>query len=164
MTSAVLSPSPAVPAADPGAPARRHVVLTGSVALLWNLLGTAVAVVAGWPAQLGGAGDPDRVAAEFLTRGTALSAPLGPLLVLALAVLLASRRGRAGGVGTGLLVLLGVAFVVGGLGEALAPDSADVPRAVLVTSGAVAVGLALAVWTAAAGRVVAVRRARRATP
>ena len=131
----------------------RPVVLAGSAALVWNVLGTAVAVVAGWPGQLGGAGDPDRVAAEFLSRGTALSAPLALVLVLALAVGLAARRGRAGAVGTVLLVLLGAAFVVGGLGEALAPDSQDVPRAALVTSGAVAVALALAVWMTAAARL-----------
>ena len=39
------------------------------------LAATLVAVVAGWPAQFGGAGNPDSVAAEFLTRGTALSPP-----------------------------------------------------------------------------------------
>ncbi len=56
-------------------------------------------------------------------------------------------------VGCAGLVLLSVVFVVGGLGEALAPSTPDVPRAVLVTSGSVSVALAVAVLSAVVGRL-----------
>lgn len=117
--------------------ARLLVTLAG-VLLAWMVIGTIVAIAAGWPAQFGGVGDAENVAAEALTRGTALSAPAPPMVVFAIALWLATRRRVAGTVGTVLLMLLSLAFVVGGLGEAFAPSTPDVPRAVLVLSGVVA--------------------------
>lgn len=62
--------------------------------VIW--IGAIVAIAAGWPAQFGGGGDAGDVAGEALTRGTALSPPLGPVVVLADAPVLAVRRGAVG--------------------------------------------------------------------
>lgn len=121
----------------------RRVALAGVVLLL---LGTLVAVLAGWPAQFGGSGDPDAVASEFLSRGTALSPPLVPLALFALAGLLAARPGRLGAGARAVLLVLSVVFVIGGVGEAAAAGSSpDVPDVALLGSGAVAIALGLAV-------------------
>ena len=112
---------------------RRPAVLAALALLVLRVVGTAVAVSANWPAQFGGVGND--AGAEWITRGTALSAPLAPLVVLAVAALLASLRGWAGRVGAALVVLLGLLFMVGALGEAFAPATDDVSKAVLVASG-----------------------------
>ena len=141
MTRATTSTTP-----RPGtAPAGRLLVrlcLLGTVLLL---AATLLAIVAGWPAQFGGAGDPDAVAAEFLIRGTALSPPAVPLALFAGAALLSRRRGAAGVAATAVVMLLGIVFVVGGLGEATAPATADVPALALTASGGAAALLGVAV-------------------
>lgn len=128
----------------------RRVGLAGTALLA---VSTVVAVLAGWPGQLGGPGDAQAVAAESLSRGTALSPPVPLIVAFALASWAATRRGVAGVVGGAGLGLLSVVFVVGGLGEALAPSTPDVPRAVLVTSGSVSVVLAVVVLSAVVGRL-----------
>jgi hypothetical protein len=130
------------------------------VATALLLLATALAVVAGWPAQFGGPGDRDAVAAESLTRGTALSPPAVPLLVFALAGWAAARPGRAGTAARVLLVPVALAFVVGGLGEARAAQTPDVPQAALLVSGASAVVLGVLVLVLAWAALLADRRTR----
>jgi hypothetical protein len=121
--------------------------------LVLMLVGTVVAVIQGWPAQFGGGGNPDDVGGEALTRGTALSPPLAPMVAFAVALVLSVRGGIVGVVGTVLLILVSLLFVVGGLGEAFAPSTADVPRGVLALSGLLAVMLGPAVIVAAIGRL-----------
>jgi len=121
-------------------PARRRLISASSGVLALQLVLTAVAVAANWPAQFGGEGVD--ASAEFLTRGTAISAPLLPLFVLALSIaaLLADRAvALAGTLGVGVVAGL---TVVGSLGEAVAAPTAEVGRAVLLASGAI--GLLLA--------------------
>ena len=60
-------------------------------------------------------------AAEFASRGTAISPPPLPLAVLAVAAGLALRRGAAATVAGALAVVIGVLFAIGSLGEATAP-------------------------------------------
>ena len=117
------------------------------------LVGAAVAIAAQWPAQFGGSGDPDDVAAEALTRGTALSPPLAPVIVFVVALVMSLRAGLLGKVGTVLLMLVTVVFIIGGLGEAFAPPTADVPRPVLVLSGLVGVVLRGLILVAATQRL-----------
>ena len=143
MTRATTSTTPR-PGTAP-APAGRLLVQVCLLSTVLLLVATMLAIVAGWPAQFGGPGDPDDVAAEFLTRGTALSPPALPLALFAGAALLARRRGAAGVVATVVLMLLGVVFVVGGLGEAAAPATADVPALALTASGGAAALLGVAV-------------------
>lgn len=51
------------------------------VLAVWSV-GAVVSIVAGWPAQFGGSGDPNNVAGEFVARGTATAPPLVPIMVL----------------------------------------------------------------------------------
>ena len=48
---------------------------------VWSV-GAVVSMVAGWPTQFGGSGDPNNVAGEFVARGTATAPPLVPIMVL----------------------------------------------------------------------------------
>jgi hypothetical protein len=112
------------------------VLTAGLVVLAEQLVSLPVALAANWPAQFGDAGTD--AGAEWVSRGTALTAPVLPLAVLALALLLAWRGGtvlrRAGVVLAGLC---GLVLVVGSLGEAAAPATAEAGKAVLVASGIV---------------------------
>jgi hypothetical protein len=128
-------------------------VLVSVTLLVLMLVGTVVAVIQGWPAQFGGGGNRDDVGGEALTRGTALSPPLAPVVAFVVALVLSVRGGIVGVVGTVLLILVSLLFVVGGLGEAFAPPTADVPRGVLALSGLLAVMLGTAVIVAAIGRL-----------
>ncbi len=103
------------------------------VLAVWSV-GAVVSIVAGWPDQFGGSGDPNNVAGEFVARGTATAPPLVPIMVLLLVfILLALSRRWWGTLGVVGLCLLAVFTFIGSLGEAGAPYTPDVPRAVLVT-------------------------------
>ena len=119
---------------------RRLVSFAVLIFVVW-VVGTVVSVVAGWPAQFGGPGNPNNVAGEFLSRGTALSPPLSVMVALVVFVLLARSRRWWGTLGVVGLCLLAVATFVGAMGEAFAPATPDVPRAVLVLSGVLGVVL-----------------------
>ena len=128
------------------------------VAAVGYLLGAAaLAMVLRWPGQFAGPGAGERIVAEALTRGTALSPPLPLVLVLAGALWLATRRHAGYGLGCTLLVLLSMAFIICGLGEAMVPVTQDVPRAALVLSGAVSTVLVGAVVVTAVQRFLAGR-------
>jgi hypothetical protein len=111
--------------------------------VVFHIVTTALCVAMRWPAQFGGAGDPDNVAAEMWLRGTAIGAPGVLTIVLALATLAASRPGLVGGVGTVVIALVSLLIIVGGSGEAFGAPSPDVPAAVLILSGVVNVLLSL---------------------
>lgn len=101
-------------------------------------LAAIVSIVLVWPAQFGGRGDPSQVATEFVARGSTTAPPLLPFIVLGVAGWAARFTGRWGLLAAGALAILGVLFVVGGLGEILAPEPATAPRPVLVVGGLVA--------------------------
>ena len=125
--------------------------------LVLNTVATVVAVVVNWPAQFGGVGT--NAADEFLTRGTAISAPLLPVVLLLLVLVLAGRGGVAGWVGVGAAFVCAVTVGIGGLGELMAEPTQDTPRPVLVGAGVV--WLCLAVLLAAtAARAAVGRRSR----
>lgn len=118
------------------------------VLIVVMVVGALISIAAGWPAQFGGKGDPDSVASEFLTRGTALAPPLIPLLLFALCTFGAQRDDRWAMIATVGAVLLAVVFVIGSLGEALASETPDVPRPALVVSGVLGALLSLTVIVA----------------
>ena len=120
--------------------ARRLVSVAGLLFVVWSL-GTVVCVAAGWPAQFGGPGNPNKVAREFLSRGTVLSPPLWVMVGLVVFALLVRSRRRWGTLGAVGLCLLAALTFVGSMGEALAPATPHVPRAVLVLSGVLGVVL-----------------------
>ena len=116
---------------------RRRFLFVCGLLLILMVVGAIVSIAAGWPAQFGGKGDPDEVASEFFSRGTALAPPFVPLLLFAIFVLLARRTDRWGTAAVIGTLLLSVVFIVGSLGEAFAEPTPDVPRAALVTIGVV---------------------------
>ena len=135
---------------------RPAVAVAAFVVLAQQLLATIVALVANLPSQFGEAGD-DAVG-EFVSRGTAISAPVLPLLLLAASAALALRQDRWGVFGTVGICALSALFVVGALGEAVAEPTPDISKTVLVTSGVV--GAALGVVLFSLG-VLELRRRRR---
>lgn len=113
--------------------------------LALTVVGTVVAIGAEWPAQFGGRGDPNDVPSEFLTRGTALSPPLAPMILFAVGTALLVRRDRWGVVGLVLTTLLSAVFVIGSVGEAASAPSPDVPTGILLAGGIVGGVLSLTV-------------------
>ena len=96
-----------------------------------------LSVVAGWPYQFGGHGNPHQVLADFATHGTALAPPLFlfvPLLLVAVGLQLSRIWRVAAAI---LLVPVAALMTVGAAGEALAAATPDVPRVVQIVGGAV---------------------------
>ncbi|GAA4463856.1 hypothetical protein [Phytohabitans houttuyneae] len=122
---------------------RRRFVQLNIAVIVFHVVTTVICVAARWPAQFGGAGDPDNVAGEMWLRGTAIGAPVVLTVALALATLAAARPGRIGTAGTIAIVILSLMIIVGGSGEAFGAPSPDVPTAVLIFSGVVNVVLSL---------------------
>lgn len=119
-------------------PTTRRLVSLGIFIVILSLIGFVLALVFQWPAQftLDEAADSTVTLGDFV-QGTVTSIPLAPTLVLVVATALAASRRWWGTVGAVLLALIGPVFVLGGLGEAFAESTPDVPRAVLVTAGTV---------------------------
>jgi hypothetical protein len=122
---------------------RRRLVELSIAVVVFHIVTTALCVVMRWPAQFGGAGDPGNVAGEMWLRGTAIGAPVTLTILLALATLAASRPGRVGVVGAGVIALVSLLIIIGGSGEAFGAPSPDVPTAVLILSGVVNVLLSV---------------------
>jgi hypothetical protein len=65
--------------------------------LILQFIGALISIAWKLPYEFGGTGDPDNVTQDFLTGGgTALSAPLVPLLIVAVFLILAARRDEWG--------------------------------------------------------------------
>jgi hypothetical protein len=122
---------------------RSRFVQLNVAVIAFHIATTVICVASRWPAQFGGAGDPDNVAGEMWLRGTAIGAPVVMTIVLALATLAAARPGRVGTAGTIVIVLVSLLIIVGGSGEAFGIPSPDVPTAVLLFSGVANVVLSL---------------------
>ena len=125
------------------------------VVLAEQLVATCVALAVNLPSQFGGVGED--ATGEFVSRGTAVSAPVLPLVLLAIASLLALRLDRWGVVGTIAICVLSAFFVIGSLGEATAEATPDVSGTVLVMFGLI--GAALGVTLLSLG-VLELRRRR----
>jgi uncharacterized membrane protein HdeD (DUF308 family) len=72
------------------------------------------------------------------------SIPLAPWIALVVFALLARSRRWWGTLAVVVLCLLGVLFIIGGLGEVFTPPTPYVPRAVLIAAGVVYVLLGVA--------------------
>lgn len=94
-----------------------------------------VSIWARWPHQFAGQGDRQRMIEDFVSSGTALAPPLPFLVLFVLASLVIRRRDRWATVACVVLIVLSLLMIVASLGEALAPPTPDVPRAVLLFSG-----------------------------
>jgi hypothetical protein len=129
--------------------------------LALSTLGAIIAVNQGLPAEFGGKGDADKVLGEFLTRGTAMSPPLAPLVILAILAAAATVRNVVGSVALAAIMVVAVLFAIGGIWEPNNPAGSDMPTAmhvVLKFSGVVAsVAVALLAGWDLIGRVRRVR-------
>jgi len=159
-----IMPPPAAHAVTPATPASANVRPHLLTCLIWLAAVSACTVIGlaeRWPAQFG---DPSKIATQWMTRGTAMSPPLFLLAAMAAAVvvMLAGSQARARALGACLAIVVGVAAVVGSLGEMLALATPAVPRvvqygAVLGVPGSLAVVVTGAVYL----RALAARTARR---
>ena len=104
------------------------------VVLVGNVLAASLAVAVNWPSQFGGVVGTD-AGQEWLSRGTAISAPLAPVVCFVLIAVLVRLGGWVGWLGIGLAFLTGVLVFVGGMGGLIAEPTVDVPRAVLIAAG-----------------------------
>lgn len=115
----------------------RRLVSVAVLIFVVSVVGAVLAVAFQWPTQFDGSGNPNVTAGEFVTGGTATSIPLFPWIALGVFAFLARSRRWWGNVAVVGLCLLGVVFIIGGYGEAFAPSTPYVPRAVLVGAGVV---------------------------
>lgn len=111
----------------------RRLRLFAGFVLVLNALAAVVAIVFNLPAQFDGVGTD--AGSEFLSRGTAISAPLLPVAFLLIVLVLGARRDRWAWLGVAAAYLAAISMAIGGVGEMLAEPTADTPRAVLVPSG-----------------------------
>jgi hypothetical protein len=99
----------------------RVIVSAVRLALLvvaFHVVGAVIAVLVNLSAQFTTGGPPkDEVGWDVVVTGSAVSAPLPPLVVLLLGAWLASRSGRARVVGLVLLLLTCVVMTIGWVGE-----------------------------------------------
>ena len=131
--------------------------LFAAALLVLNALATAIAVIFNLPAQFGGVGTD--AGDEFVTRGTAISAPLLPVVLLLIVVALAGRRDGSAWIGIAAAYATALTVGIGGLGEFLAEPTIHTPRAVLLGAGLawLAIAAVLAVLATGAARA---RRSR----
>ena len=127
-----------------------------------SVVGLVLALIFQWPAQLGGgSGNPRITAGELVANGTVTSLPLYPWIALTVFALLARSRRWWGTLSVVALCLLGALFIFGGLGEAFAPSTPYVPRAVLIAAGVVYGGLGLALVLSGIAELIDRARTRR---
>ncbi len=125
---------------------------------LLNLPLGAAAVAADWPTTVDAPADQGSAAQSFLSRGTALSGPVAPVLLTGALGLLARRRDRFGLAATGLIGAMGTLITINGARQALSRPAAHSPRPVLMAGGAIFTALGLSL-TVASGRALAAHRA-----
>jgi hypothetical protein len=96
----------------------KRLVWVASLNLVLQFIGAATSIAKKLPYEFGGIGDPNTVAQDFVRGGgTALSAPLIPLLVLVALLVLAFRRDGWGMLAVGGITLLAILFTVAGSQE-----------------------------------------------
>ena len=115
--------------------ANRRLSVFALVVLVANVLAAALAVRVNWPSQFGGVGTD--AGQDLLSRGTAISAPLAPVLCFILVAVMVRFGNWVGWLGVVLAFLTGVLVFVGGMGELVAQPTEDTPRAVLIAAGVV---------------------------
>ncbi|MBI1880634.1 MAG: hypothetical protein HYR94_20860 [Chloroflexi bacterium] len=96
----------------------KRLILIAVLNLILQSIGAAIAIAQKLPYEFGGTGDPNNVAQDFVRGGgTALSAPLVPLLVLVVFIVLSLRQDWWGTLAVGGITLLAMLFTVAGWRE-----------------------------------------------
>src|SRR5438270_9476866 len=94
-----------------------RLVLVSLLILATIIIDLLVSFVYELPYEFGGQGDPNNMAGDFVAHGTALAPPLVPIILLMVFAFLAPSRRWWGTLSVVGLILLGVLFTVGQLGE-----------------------------------------------
>ena len=147
--------------AHPVRDARRRLLAFGVALVVLNVVAAAVAVAANWPSQFGEARTD--AGEDVITAGTAISAPLLPIAILVVSLLLVWRGGRALVAGVVGVCLTAAMFFIGAVGELTAEGTDETPKTVLVAAGIVWAIIALALFALASVAFAEWRR-RRSTP
>jgi hypothetical protein len=114
-----------------------HLFPFGGAVLVYSLAGSVVAWILEWPPQFGGVSDPEQSYMSYLVGGSAIAAPLPPLVGLAVGLLLSRRRDAWRILGLVIVVIVSVLFIIGGIGE-IAAEHEHVPRAAVIVFGGIA--------------------------
>src|SRR3990170_4589969 len=109
----------------------------GVAVLIYNLAGSVAAWILGWPPQFGGVSDPEQSYVSYLVGGSAIAAPLPPLVGLAVGLFLSRRRDAWPKLGLVIVGIVSVLFIIGGIGE-IAAEHEHVPRAAVIVFGSIA--------------------------
>jgi hypothetical protein len=110
-----------------------------------SVVGFVLAYVFQWPSEfVAGEVTEHDVTLADVGSGTVTSIPLAPWIALVVFALLARSRRWWGTLAVVVLCLLGMLFIIGGLGEVFTPPTPYVPRAVLIAAGVVYVLLGVA--------------------
>jgi hypothetical protein len=145
-------------------PTTRRLVSVAGLIFVVSVIGLVLAVLFQWPTQFDGSDNPNVTAGEVVTGGTVTYLPLLPWIALAVFAFLARSRRWWGTLAVVVLSLLGVLFIIGGLGEAFAPPTPYVPRVVLIAAGVVYGGLGLALVLSGIAELMDRVRAGRRSP
>jgi hypothetical protein len=145
-------------------PTTRRLVSVAGMIFVVSVVGLVLAVIFQWPTQFDGSGNPNVTAGEVVTGGTVTSLPLLPWIALAMFALLARSRRWWGTLVVVVLSLLGALFIIGALGEAFAPPTPYVPRAVLIAAGVVYGLLGLSLLLSGVAELIDRVRAGRRSP
>ncbi|MEO6827153.1 MAG: hypothetical protein ABI255_07220 [Microbacteriaceae bacterium] len=130
------------------------------VVLIVIVIEAVLSLIARWPYQFGGPGNPDAVWSDFISHGTALSPPMFLIVVLAVLTLGVRLRGWVQLISGILLAVLSLAMTIGAAGELLSPTSADVPWVIQFVGSAINAVLAVALLAITAMWLVTRWRAR----
>jgi hypothetical protein len=117
--------------------AMQRLAVLAPIVFAWVCAEAAVSILANWPYQFTGQGDPDQMLLDFVVFGTLLAPPLPLLLLFGATAFLAGRSGRRGEIANAAMVLICMVMAIGSLGEALSSASSDVPRAVQHAGGTI---------------------------
>jgi hypothetical protein len=105
------------------------------IVFAWVCAEAVISILAHWPYQFTGQGNPDRMLRDFVYFGTLLAPPLPLLLAFGATAILVRREDRLGAIANAATIAICMVMAVGSLGEALAPTSPDVPSVVQLIGG-----------------------------
>lgn len=100
-----------------------RLILVSLLILATIVIDLVVSFVYKLPYEFGGHGDPNSMAGDFVAHGTALAPPLVPIILLIAFTFLASSRRWWGTLSVFGLILLGMLFTIGQLGESFVPGN-----------------------------------------
>ena len=129
-------------------------LVAGALAALWVPL-TGLALAMGWRSTFQ-VDRPGRAIVDFIAHGSAISGPLAPHVVMAIAAIVSRRPGKVGAVATSIIGLLGVLLIGNAIAGAVSAQPIWTPRPIILAGAALylAFGVAFIVTAARALRAL----------